>query len=123
MHAKPYTIFGYKGKQVRDNIHSYDLVNALYHFYKNPKTAIYNIGGGRYSNCSVLEAIKMCEEISGNKLSWNYEDTNRFGDHIWWISDVSRFKSDYPAWEYQYNMKKILIEIHEGLRKRQKSTN
>jgi CDP-paratose 2-epimerase len=123
MQAKPYTVFGYKGKQVRDNIHSYDLVNALYHFYKNPKTAIYNIGGGRYSNCSVLEAIKMCEEISGNKLSWNYEDTNRFGDHIWWISDVSRFKSNYPTWEYQYNMEKILIEIHEGLRKRQKSTN
>ena len=120
MQAKPYTVFGYKGKQVRDNIHSYDLVNALYHFYKNPKTAIYNIGGGRYSNCSVLEAIKMCEKISGNKLTWNYEDNNRYGDHIWWISDVSRFKSDYPDWEYQYNMGKILIEIYEGLRQRHK---
>ena len=123
MQAKPYTVFGYKGKQVRDNIHSYDLVNALYHFYKNPKTAIYNIGGGRYSNCSVLEAIKMCEKISGNKLTWNYEDNNRYGDHIWWISDVSRFKSDYPDWEYQYNMGKILIEIYEGLRQRHKTIN
>jgi len=119
MQKKPYTVFGYKGKQVRDNIHSYDLVNALYHFYKKPGVAkIYNIGGSRYSNSSMLEAIKMCEDISGNTLSWNYEDENRFGDHIWWVSDVSRFKADYPDWNYQYNMEEIMREIYEGLRHR-----
>ena len=119
MQKKPYTVFGYKGKQVRDNIHSVDLVNALYHFYKKPGVAkIYNIGGGRFSNNSMLEAIRMCEDISGNTLSWNYEDKNRFGDHIWWISDVSRFKADYPDWNYQYDMEKIMQEICEGLRHR-----
>ena len=119
MQNKPYTVFGYKGKQVRDNIHSYDLVNALYHFYKNPGIAkVYNIGGGRYSNSSMLEAIKMCEDISGNTLSWRYKDENRFGDHIWWISDVSRFQADYPDWSYRYNMKDIMVEIHEGLHQR-----
>jgi CDP-paratose 2-epimerase len=116
MQKKPYTVFGYKGKQVRDNIHSFDLVNALYHFYKKPGVAkVYNIGGGRYSNSSMLEAITMCEEISGNTLSWSYEDENRFGDHIWWVSDVSRFKADYPDWDYQYNMGGIMREIYDGL--------
>ena len=119
MQKKPYTVFGYKGKQVRDNIHSYDLVHALYHFYRNPGVAkVYNIGGGRHSNSSMLEAIKMCEDISGNILSWSYEDKNRFGDHIWWVSDVSRFKSDYPDWSYKYNMKDIMQEIYEGLLER-----
>ncbi len=119
MQKKPYTIFGYKGKQVRDNIHSYDLVNALYHFYQNPSVAkVYNIGGSRHSNCSVLEAIEMCEKFSGNKLSSSYEDQNRFGDHIWWISDVSRFQQDYPGWNYQYDMVRIVREIYEGLRGR-----
>lgn len=119
MQKKPYTVFGYKGKQVRDNIHSFDLVNALYHFYKNPGIAkVYNIGGGRHSNSSMLEAIKLCEEISGNTLSWDYEAENRFGDHIWWISDISRFKADYPNWTYQYNIKGIIAEIYEGLCKR-----
>jgi CDP-paratose 2-epimerase len=122
MQKKPYTVFGYKGKQVRDNIHSVDLVNALYHFYKNPGIAkVYNIGGGRYSNSSMLEAIKMCENISGNSLSWCYEDQNRFGDHMWWVSDVSRFKADYPEWNYQYDMEKIMLEIYEGLRQRIRS--
>ena len=116
MQKKHYTVYGYKGKQVRDNIHSYDLVNALYHFYKNPGTAkVYNIGGSRHSNSSMLEAIKMCEKISGNNLSWTYQDENRFGDHKWWVSDVSRFKADYPDWNYQYNMEKIITEIHKGL--------
>ncbi|TDJ61864.1 MAG: NAD-dependent epimerase, partial [Nitrospina sp.] len=119
LQKKPYTVFGYKGKQVRDNIHSYDLVNALYHFYKNPGLAkVYNMGGGRHSNCSMLEAIQLCEEITGNKLDWTYAEQNRIGDHIWWISDVNKFKKDYPDWEYKYDLRKIFEEIHEGLTQR-----
>ena len=119
MKGQPYTIVGYKGKQVRDNIHSFDLVNALYHFYKKPGVAkVYNIGGSRLSNCSILEAIQLSEEISGKKLDWAYNETHRIGDHIWWISDVRRFRNDYPDWNYKYNLRQTLEEIHEGLRKR-----
>lgn len=115
----PYTIFGYKGKQVRDNIHSFDLINMFWHFYKNPKKGeVYNAGGSRYSNCSILEAIKMCEEITGNKMNYSYSEKNRKGDHIWYISDVSKFKRDYPRWDFTYNIKDILVEIFNGLRKR-----
>ncbi len=114
-----YTIFGYKGKQVRDNIHSYDLVNMFWHFYQNPKVGeVYNAGGGRYSNCSMLEAIKLCEDITGNKLSHSYTDKNRIGDHIWYISDVSKFKSHYPTWEYTYNIEQTLVEMYELFSKR-----
>ncbi len=113
---KPYTVFGYKGKQVRDNIHSYDLVNALYHFYLNPGQAkVYNMGGGRHSHCSVLEAITLCEEISGNKLEWAYSDENRIGDHIWWVSDISRFRKEYPEWDFTYDMQRIFADIHGGV--------
>lgn len=116
---KPYTVFGYKGKQVRDNIHCYDLVNALYHFYLKPGAAkVYNLGGGRFSNCSVLEAIALCEEISGNKMIWKYDDTARKGDHIWWVSNVNRFKKDYPDWDYKYDLRQTLKEIHDGLSRR-----
>jgi len=119
LQKKPYTVFGYKGKQVRDNIHSYDLVNALYHFYQNPGVAkVYNMGGSRHSNCSMLEAIQLCEEITGNKLDWKYEEQNRIGDHIWWVSDVRKFKKDYPAWQYKYDLKKLFEEIHQGLTQR-----
>ena len=115
----PYTIFGYKGKQVRDNIHSFDLINMFWHFYKNPKKGeVYNAGGSRYSNCSILEAIKMCEEITSNKMNYSYSEKNRRGDHIWYISDVSKFKRDYPKWDFTYNIKDILVEIFNGLRKR-----
>lgn len=113
--GKSYSIFGYKGKQVRDNIHSYDLVNAFWHFYKKPRIGeVYNIGGGRHSNCSMLEAIEMCEEIAGKKINYSYTENNRIGDHIWWISDVSKFKSHYPEWDYKYNLKDILIEIFQS---------
>src|ERR1700750_1740814 len=85
--GKPYTIFGYKGKQVRDNIHSYDLVNAFWHFFQAPRSGeVYNIGGGRQSNCSMLEAIELCEAITGRRLAWTYRDESRSGDHIWWVS-------------------------------------
>ncbi|HZY66930.1 MAG TPA: NAD-dependent epimerase/dehydratase family protein [Rubrobacteraceae bacterium] len=111
--GEPYTILGYKGKQVRDNIHSYDLVNAIYHFYQNPRVGeVYNIGGGRFSNCSMLEAVELCEEIAGKRLHWTYSETNRSGDHVWWISDVSKFKSHYPDWNLQYDIRVILEQIH-----------
>lgn len=114
-----YTIFGYKGKQVRDNIHSYDLVNMFWHFYQNPKAGeVYNAGGSRFSNCSMLEAIDICEEITGNKMNFSYSETNRIGDHIWYISDVRKFKSHYPEWEYQYNIDDILNQIYQGIRDR-----
>ena len=119
MKKKPYTIIGHQGKQVRDNIHGYDLVNALYHFYRKPGVAkVYNIGGGRFSNCSVLEAISLCEEITGAKVNHDYQEASRKGDHIWWISDVRRFRKDYPEWEYRYDLDRIFAEIHEGLRRR-----
>jgi len=108
----PYTIFGYKGKQVRDNIHSYDLVNALYHFYQNPRLGeVYNIGGSRLNSCSMLEAVRLCEKVAGKRLNWKYSESNRSGDHIWWISDVSKFKSHYPDWEYKYNLQGTVQQI------------
>ncbi|MBD2464222.1 NAD-dependent epimerase/dehydratase family protein [Oscillatoria sp. FACHB-1407] len=110
-----YTIFGYKGKQVRDNIHSYDLVNAFYHFYQNPRSGeVYNIGGSRHSNCSMLEAIAICEELSGKKLNYVYSEDNRSGDHIWYISDVRKFQSHYPQWHYKYNLRDILEDIYNA---------
>ncbi len=114
-----YTIFGYKGKQVRDNIHSFDLVNMFWHFYQNPRSGeVYNAGGSRYSNCSMLEAITMCEEITGNKLSFSYTDNNRIGDHIWYISDVSRFQAHYPEWEFTYGIRETLTEMYYSLKSR-----
>ncbi len=114
-----YTIFGYKGKQVRDNIHSYDLVNMFWHFYQNPKSGeVYNAGGSRYSNCSMLEAIRICEKITGNKLSFSYSDNNRIGDHIWYISDVSKFKSHFPAWNFTYDIYETLEEMFYELKER-----
>lgn len=110
--GKEYKVYGYKGKQVRDNIHSHDLVNAFYHFYEAPRVAeVYNIGGSRFSNCSMLEAIKYCEEITGKKLDWSYVESNRSGDHIWWISDVQKFKTHYPKWNLTYGIEDILKEI------------
>lgn len=110
--GKKYTIFGYKGKQVRDNIHSYDLVNAFWHFYQKPKTAeVYNIGGSRYSNCSMLEAIDIVESLSGKRLDFSLSDKAREGDHIWWISDVRKFQKHYPEWKYKYDIRQILEEM------------
>lgn len=113
MEGRPYQVFGYQGKQVRDNLHASDLVEAFWQFFQAPKIAgVYNIGGGRYSNCSVLEAIDLCEKISGKPLTWSYMENNRVGDHIWWISDVRRFQCDYPKWKYRYSLSEILQEIH-----------
>ena len=111
---KTYHIYGYKGKQVRDNIHSYDLVNAFYHFYLNPRMGeVYNMGGSRFSNCSILEAIDIAQELTGEKIDYVYEDKNRKGDHIWYISSVKKFKEHYPDWEYKYGIKDIITQIYD----------
>tara|TARA_B100002051_G_C16198806_1_gene375636 strand:- start:153 stop:539 length:387 start_codon:yes stop_codon:yes gene_type:complete len=109
-----YTIYGYKGKQVRDNIHSRDLVKAFYEFFKNPRSGeAYNMGGGIENNCSMLEAIKICEEITGNQLKYDYDDKHRKGDHKWYVSDLSKFKKHYPNWSQSYNIAEMLQEIAE----------
>jgi len=112
VHDKPYTVFGYKGKQVRDNIHSYDLITAFDEFYKSPKIGeVYNIGGSRHSNISMLEAISKIQEKVGKKLTYSISDDNRIGDHIWYISDVSKFRKDFPNWKYTYNIDMIIDEM------------
>ena len=114
MTRTPYTVFGYRGKQVRDAIHSRDLIAAFDAFFRAPRTAeVYNIGGGRFSNASVLEAIRLCGEISGDEMSWSYAEPNRLGDHIWWIGDNGRFASHYPDWRLEYDVPRILVEIYE----------
>jgi CDP-paratose 2-epimerase len=113
MTGATYTVFGYDGKQVRDNIHSADLVAAFQAFHDAPRpAAVYNIGGGRSSNCSMLEAIVMCERIAGRKLDWTLADENRIGDHRWWISDLAPFTRDYPTWRITYDVEAVLREIH-----------
>jgi CDP-paratose 2-epimerase len=110
----PYTVFGYKGKQVRDNIHSLDLVRAIHEVFTAPRSGeVYNMGGGRFSNCSMLEAITLCEEIAGRELQWTYSETNRIGDHIWYISDLGKFKSHYPDWRQEYDLRRLLQDIYE----------
>ena len=114
-----YTIFGYKGKQVRDNIHSWDLVNMFWHFYKKPRPGeVYNAGGSRHSNCSMKEAIGICEKLSGKPMNYSYSEMNRSGDHIWYISDVQKFSSHYPDWKYQYNLEDIMTQIFDHMSSR-----
>jgi len=110
--GREYNIYGYKGKQVRDNIHSYDLVNAFWYFYRNPRIGeVYNMGGSRYSNISMQEAISYFEKALNKEATVNYSDKNRIGDHIWYISNVNKFKSHYPEWSYKYDIYKIMDEI------------
>jgi CDP-paratose 2-epimerase len=112
MTGQPYRVFGYKGKQVRDNIHSADLIAAFDAFYRAPRIGeVYNIGGGRHASCSMLEAIALCEEITGRRLRWTYEHQNRTGDHIWYISDTRRFQQHHPEWRLRYNIRDILTDI------------
>jgi CDP-paratose 2-epimerase len=114
MTRTPYTIFGYQGKQVRDAIHSSDLINAFDAFFRAPRVAeVYNIGGGRHSNVSVLEAIDLVQEVTGEEMTWSLEDANRIGDHIWWISDNGRFASHYPDWKQAYDVRAIAEELYE----------
>jgi CDP-paratose 2-epimerase len=113
--GEQYTIFGYKGKQVRDNIHSYDLITAFDAFYEKPRSAqVYNMGGGRQNSCSVLEAVGLCEKISGKKMNTAYSDVNRSGDHIWYISHLGKFQSQYPGWKQKYSLKETLTQIYEN---------
>lgn len=110
--GKKYTIFGYKGKQVRDNIHSHDLVSMFWYYHQKPRQGeVYNVGGGRQSNISMLEAIEKIEKLLDKKAIYEYQETNREGDHIWYISDVSKFKSHYPEWKFEYDIDKILKEM------------
>jgi CDP-paratose 2-epimerase len=114
MTGDPYTVYGYGGRQVRDNIHSADLVAAFAAFHAAPRpAAVYNIGGGRASNCSMLEAITLCEEIAGRELNWELSDQHRVGDHRWWISDLGPFRRDHPGWEIRYDVRGVLKEIHD----------
>tara|TARA_B100000212_G_C27339657_1_gene518561 strand:- start:210 stop:1256 length:1047 start_codon:yes stop_codon:yes gene_type:complete len=109
---KEYTILGYKGKQVRDNLHSFDLINCFWEYFKKPKKGmVYNIGGGRFSNCSILEAISEIEYIAKIKIKRKFIKQNRIGDHIWYITDNKKFKKDYPNWKQKYNTKKIIKEL------------
>lgn len=118
MGGRKYKIYGYKGKQVRDNIHSFDLVSAFYAFFQKPRCGeVYNIGGGRFANCSIIEAIEISERVSGKKLETEYLPQNRMGDHIWWISDVSKFKSHYPQWSHIYGIEETINEIIIGFNK------
>jgi CDP-paratose 2-epimerase len=112
--GEPYTVFGYGAKQVRDNIHAADLVAAFAAFHAAPRAgAVYNIGGGRACNCSMLEAIELCQEIAGRELDWQLGEDNRIGDHRWWISDLAPFRADYPDWEIKHDVRDILREIHD----------
>ncbi len=111
----PYTVYGHGGKQVRDNIHSADLTAAMYEFFRAPRVGeVYNLGGGRFSHCSMLEAIRLCEEITGRPLDWRYSPAARLGDHVWWVSDNRRFERHYPNWRLRHDVPAILREIYEA---------
>ena len=117
--GQTYTIFGYKGKQVRDNIHSDDLVEMFSRFHAAPRPGeVYNAGGGRFSNCSMQEAIALCEEITGNTMKVTYSEQARIGDHIWYVSDLSKFKRHYPGWAHRIGLRETLVQIFDELRKR-----
>jgi CDP-paratose 2-epimerase len=112
--GQPYTIFGYDGKQVRDNIHAQDVVRAFHAYAQAPRSAaVYNLGGGRESNISMLEAVELCEQIAGRQLDYTLSDQARIGDHRWWISDLDAFKRDYPGWSLTWGIEEILREIHD----------
>ncbi len=109
-----YTIFGYEGKQVRDNIHANDVVRAFHAFHRSPRAAaVYNLGGGRESNVSMIEAIALCQEIAGRKLDYSYSSQARIGDHRWWVSDLEAFKRDYPDWRLTTSLREVLEQIHD----------
>ena len=109
---KKYSLIGYKGKQVRDNLHSHDLVNCFWEFYKKPRYGeVYNMGGGRFSNCSIIEALDLVENLCNIRIKRELIKTPRVGDHIWYISNLNKFKKHYPKWKQKYNTKKIIEEL------------
>ena len=113
MRGQRYTVIGYGGKQVRDNIHSFDLVNAFWQFFERPRTAeVYNMGGGRHASCSVLEAIALTERLTGRPMRTSYAEASRAGDHKWWISDTRRLQRHYPAWQLTRKIEDMIHEIH-----------
>jgi CDP-paratose 2-epimerase len=115
LERKEYTVFGYKGKQVRDNIHSYDVARFIEEFIKAPRIAeVYNIGGGKNNTCSILEAFDIISSISGIPMNWTYRDENRIGDHICYYSDLSKVKSHYPAWNITKTLDDIFKEIYNS---------
>ena len=118
--GEPYTVLGYKGKQVRDNIHSADLVDAFWHFIQEPRPGeVYNMGGGRFANCSMLEAIHLFEQATGRPMNWSYSEDSRTGDHIWWISDTGKFEKHYPAWQRRISLEATVAEIVDAASQRQ----
>jgi CDP-paratose 2-epimerase len=113
--GEEYTVYGYDGKQVRDNIHSHDVVRAIQAFHRNPRAAaVYNLGGGRGNSISMLEAISACERIAGRPLKHSFSEEARIGDHRWWISDLSDFRRDYPEWDLEIGLEEILVDIHNA---------
>jgi CDP-paratose 2-epimerase len=117
--GRPYTVHGYKGKQVRDNIHAEDLVEAFWQFFQKPRqAAVYNMGGGRQANCSMREAIALVEREAGRALDWSYSEPARVGDHIWWISDLRKFRADYPLWQLRHGIEAIVSELVAAQRER-----
>lgn len=115
MERRTYRIYGYKGKQVRDAIHSHDVVSAFEAFFRNPRSAaVYNLGGGRHSHTSMLEAFRLAEKITGKEMITEYVDQNRIGDHIWWVGSNAAFQADYPDWKQVYDVPMILQEIYEA---------
>jgi len=120
--GEPYTVLGYKGKQVRDNIHSADLVDAFWEFIQAPRSGeVYNMGGGRFANCSMLEAIALFERATGRPMNWSYSDGNRTGDHIWWISDTGKFEKHYPNWQRRVSLEATVSEIVDAVSQRRRS--
>jgi CDP-paratose 2-epimerase len=116
---REYTVIGYRGKQVRDNMHAADLVRMFWQYHPQPRPGeVYNAGGGRFSNCSVLEAISLCEQLTGKPMRIAYEDRAREGDHIWYISDTRKFRSHYPQWNYTMELKETIAEIVSAVSER-----
>ncbi|HEX3463915.1 MAG TPA: NAD-dependent epimerase/dehydratase family protein [Candidatus Elarobacter sp.] len=111
--GRRYTVLGYKGKQVRDNIHSADFVAAIAEVLRAPRCGeVYNVGGTRFSNCSVLEAIEECERVAGRRLDWTYDDAHRYGDHVWYVTDMTKFKTHYPGWRQRYDLRGLLADMY-----------
>jgi CDP-paratose 2-epimerase len=115
MEGRTYNLYGYKGKMVRDAIHSHDVLTAFEAFFRNPRHGeVYNLGGGRFSNTSHIEAFAIAERIAGKEARINYVEENRVGDHQWYISSMARFQSHYPQWQMTYDVAAILTEIYEA---------